>query len=428
MLKDRINIGMMGLGTVGSAVVRVVTGNRESIERKAGARLAISKVLVRDLAKPRRVSLPPGTLTQDPDDILANPGIDLVLELMGGLNPAREYIVRALESGRPVVTANKEVMATSGHDVFEAARAGGTGVHFEASVAGAIPIIGPLKQSLAANRITEIRGILNGTCNYILSRMREKSDEMGAALRAAQEMGYAEADPSDDIMGHDTARKLAILASIAFGSRVTPSHIYTEGITGVAQEDMLYGDELGWTLRLLGITRCEGGSLEARVHPAFLPRNHPLSAVHGAYNAICVVGDASGEVMFHGQGAGGLPTASSVVADVIEAVQNLRRGSTGVGCTCHRSRPVKNMEDVITRYYVRVEVEDRPGVLAQVAGVFGGESISLQSVIQKRTIDHLAEIVFVTHRAREANIRRASSQIERLPFVSALRSLIRVEA
>jgi len=427
-LKDSVNIGMMGLGTVGSAVLRVMAGNRESIERKAGARMAISRVLVRDLAKPRKVSPPPGTLTQDPEDILADPGIDLVLELMGGLNPAREYIVRALESGRPVVTANKEVMATSGHEVFEAARAGGTGIYFEASVAGAIPIIGPLKQSLAANRITEIRGILNGTCNYILTRMRQDGDEMGAVLREAQEMGYAEADPSDDIMGHDTARKLAILGSIAFGSRLTPSHIYTEGITGVSQEDIMYGDELGWTLKLLGIAKCEGGNLEARVHPAFLPRSHPLSAVHSTYNAIWVVGDASGEVMFQGQGAGGLPTASSVVADVIEAVQNLKRGCPGVGCTCHGSQPVKAMEDVVTGYYVRVEVEDRPGVLAQVAGVFGGESISLQSVIQKRTIDHLAEIVFVTHRAKEVNIRRATSQIERLPFVSALRSLIRVEA
>ncbi len=428
MSKDTVRIGMMGLGTVGSSVVRVLCDNRENIERKAGARLEIAKVLVRDLSKPRKVDLPPGTLTRDPEDITGNPDIDVVVELMGGLSPARDYILTALGNAKPVVTANKEVMAGSGHEVFEAALSANTDIYFEASVGGAIPVIGPLKRSLAANRISEIVAIINGTCNYILTEMQQHGDTLEEVLGKAQHLGYAEPDPSDDILGHDTTRKIAILASIAFGTRVTPPQVHTEGITGVLQEDIIYGDELGWCLKLLGIARAEGNNLEVRVHPAFLPKSHPLSTVSGVYNAIWVVGDAAGEVMFQGLGAGGIPTSSSVLSDIIEAVQNLRRGSRGTGCTCYGATAVVPFEETSTRYYMRLVVEDRPGVLAQVAGAFAQECISFQSVIQKRSMGHTAEIVFVTHRAKERCIRRALEGTLDLPSVKHMGALIRVEA
>lgn len=428
MFKNVIGVGLLGLGTVGRGVYRVLQENRDGIEQKVGAPIEIKKILVRDTKKHRGVELPDGILTTDPNDVLENPAIDIVVEVLGGINPALEYSLRALRQGKSLVTANKDMIAVHGRELFEAAAAGGRDVLFEASVGGGIPIIRPLKECLAANRIRQVIGIINGTTNYMLTRMTKEGLDFNEVLQEAQSLGYAEADPSADVEGFDAARKLAILASIAFNTRITLDQVYVEGITRITAEDITYASELNYVIKLLGIAKESEEGIEVRVHPALLPKSHPLAAVNDVYNAIFVTGDAVGDVMFFGRGAGELPTASAVAADVMNAARNLLRNVPGIiSCTCFTEKPVKPMGETSTKYYIRLNVADRPGVLASIAFVFGNNDVSLASVIQKHTTGQSAEIVLVTHQVLEKNLQDALKIIKELSTVHEISNVIRVE-
>lgn len=413
---------------MGSGVVKLLQDNGEAIATKIGRPLAIRRILVRDKTKARPVPVAGELLTTDPQSILEDPAIQVVVEVMGGLEPAREYILAALERGKNVVTANKDLLALHGQELLETAKAKGVDFFFEASVGGGIPIIHPLKEFLAANRIHRVLGIVNGTTNYILTKMAQEGKDFADALAEAQALGYAESDPSADVEGDDAARKLAILASIAFNTRVTYPDVYVEGITRISAQDILYAGELGYVIKLLAIAREEDGEVEVRVHPALVPKHHPLAAVSDVFNAIFVCGDAVGEAMFYGRGAGQMPTASAVVGDLMEVARNIQRGATGrVSCTCYRNLPIRPMGRVECQYYLRLTVKDQPGVLASIAGVFGNQGVSLASVIQKRSFDGWAELVLITHRVREDNLQDALKIIGGLSVVRAVDNVIRVE-
>ena len=419
-----LKIGLLGLGTVGTGVLEVLEQNRAKIERRAGGPLRVARALVRD---PARHSGKPVELTTRAADVLEDPDIQIVVEVMGGLEPARSYMLEALGRGKAVVTANKEAVAEAGSELFAAAERGRSDLFFEASVAGGIPIIHALKESLAANRITEVLGIVNGTTNYILSQMSLKGREFTEALAEAQAKGYAEADPTADVEGHDAARKLAILASIAFEARVKPEHVPTQGIAGITQRDIRYARELGYAVKLLALAREEEGELEAGVYPALLPSEHPLSAVHDAFNAIFLRGDACGEAMFYGRGAGAHPTASAVLGDVVDAARHLRMGGRAVACTCYHPLRRKARGTTPRRHYLRLILEDRPGVLAQVARAFGDQGVSLTTVLQKAMVGELAEVVFLTHLASDVRIEAALGALSRLAAVGAVGNWLRIE-
>lgn len=429
-MAEAIGIGLLGVGTVGSGVIKLLQANESQIAQRAGNRVVIRRILERDEKKLRGLGLSDlGTVNYQ--DILDDPDIQIVIELLGGIEPARTYLVEALRRGKHVVTANKDVVAAHGKDLFEAAAASNSDLYFEASVGGGIPVIRVLKESLAANQIEEVLGIVNGTTNYILTRMGEEGIDFQTALDAAKAAGYAEADPSADLEGYDAARKIAILASIAFNTRITPDDVFIEGITRITPQDISYAQELGYVIKLLAIAR-EQEEVEVRVHPALLPKNHPLAAVQGVFNAIFVQGNAVGETMFYGQGAGQMPTASAVVGDVMEIAHNLQSDSTGrFSCTCFYDKKIKPKGQFHSRYYIRLVVKDQPGVLASIAGVFGNHEVSLGSVIQKRTLDvsgiSMAELVLITHDVREQDIQDALKVIEGMSIVSKVENVIRVE-
>lgn len=423
-----INIGLLGLGTVGSGVYRIIRDNGPQIEKKIGQSLAIKRILEKEPEKAAAQGVEPGVLAADFSEIVTDPEIQIVVELIGGIEPARSMMLAALEHGKHVVTANKDCIALHGKELYAAAREHGCDFYFEASVGGGIPIITPLKQSLAGNNIREIIGIVNGTTNYILTKMAAEKRQFADVLREAQELGYAEADPAADIEGLDAARKMAILASIGFGTRVALSDVYVEGISRVTPEDIEYGHELGYVLKLLGIAKQENGTIQVRVHPAFLPANHPLAAVNDVYNAIFVEGDAVGQTMFYGRGAGQMPTGSAVVGDIMEIARNLQHGAEGrVSCTCLEHKPVRPIGEVLTRYYIRLLVQDNPGVMASIAGVFAHQNVSLASVIQKRTIGSLAEIVLVTHEVKDMAIQETLATLGGMSIVAKIGNAIRVE-
>jgi homoserine dehydrogenase len=422
-----INVGLLGLGTVGSGVYRILRDNAGIIGQRAGAAICVKRVLVRDTAKHRGVDIPEELLTTDVGDILNDPEIDIVVELLGGITPAYDYALAALAQGKSLVTANKDMVALHGRELFAAAEKTGCDIFFEGSVAGGIPIIKPLKDSLAANRILQVIGIINGTTNYMLTRMSKEGLAFDKVLTEAKALGYAEADPSADVEGFDAARKLAILASIAFNTRVALNDVYVEGITRITAEDIAYASEMNYCVKLLGIARETAEGVEVRVHPALLPKNHPLAAVNDVFNAIFVSGDAVGDVMFYGRGAGELPTASAVVADIMDAARGLTRNGAGrIGCTCFEDKPIKPMGQTCTRYYIRLCVADRPGVLAGIAQVFGDSAVSLATVIQKSS-GKAAELVLVTHRVLEKNLQDALNILKRLPIVFEVSNVIRVE-
>ncbi|HOV78659.1 MAG TPA: homoserine dehydrogenase [Bacillota bacterium] len=428
MSRKPIGIGLLGMGTVGRGVYRILTGNSDMIEQRVGVPVEIKKILVRNVAKDRGIRIDEGVLTADIEEVLSNPCIDIVVEVMGGIHPALEYCLEALGRGKSVVTANKDMMAVHGKELFEAAGANGCDLLFEGSVAGGIPIIRPLKECLAANRIRQLIGIINGTTNYMLTRMSRERCDFRTALEEAQERGYAEADPGADVDGFDAARKLAILASIAFNTRVPLEQVYVEGITRITAEDIAYAAELNYVVKLLGIAKEGDGGIEARVHPALLPKTHPLASVNDVFNAIFVTGDAVGDVMFFGRGAGEMPTASAVAADVMNAARNLIKNVPGIiSCTCFEDKPVKPMGLTSTKYYIRLNVADKPGVLAGIAFVFGNNEVSLASVIQKHTTGQQAEVVLVTHRVLEHNLQAALNTIKGLPTVNEVSNVIRVE-
>jgi homoserine dehydrogenase len=422
-----IGVGLLGLGTVGRGVYRILTDNNKMIEKRAGVSIAVKKVLVRDTAKDRGIDTGEGLLTTNIDDILNDPGIEIVVELLGGISPALEYSLRALGKGKSLVTANKDMIALHGKELFAAAKAGRRDLFFEGSVAGGIPIIRPLKECLAANRITQVIGIINGTTNYMLTRMSKEGLGFRQALQEAQSLGYAEADPSADVEGYDAARKLAILASIAFNTRIPLEKVYVEGVARITAEDIAYAANLNYVIKLLGIARENADGVEVRVHPALLPKNHPLASVNDVFNAIFVTGDAVGDVMFYGRGAGEMPTASAVTADVMNAARNLANGCPGMtGCTCFEEKQVKSMGLTATEYYVRLDVADKPGVLASIAYIFGKNDVSLASVIQ-HTAGRSAELVLITHEVLEKDLQEALKGIRELPVVNEVSNVIRVE-
>ncbi|MDF2626890.1 MAG: homoserine dehydrogenase [Symbiobacteriaceae bacterium] len=433
--QSTMRIGLLGLGTVGTGVVKLLRENSDIINMKTGLNLEIAKVLVRDAKRPRPGVPEDLPITDDVREILADPSIKIVVEVMGGVEPARAYMIDALKAGKTVVTANKDVVSQYGKDLYAAGDVGDAELYFEASVGGGIPVIRPLKESMSANRMQKVMGIVNGTTNYILTQMSQFGRPYEEALREAQALGFAEADPTNDVQGYDAGRKLAILASIAFMSRVTPDQVFTEGITRVTPKDIEYGRRFGWTIKLLAIGKEVDGQIEARVHPAFVPSSHPLASVHGSLNAIFTEGDPVGETMFLGRGAGAGPTASAVVGDLISAALSKRTPGRRAGdaCTCLFEKKVVDMGQVSAKYYLRLTSEDKPGVLAHITMAFGAEGVSIAQMVQGTggdvaTDDGKGELVLVTHTVKEAQMQRVVKRLNGIPEVLSVDNVIRVEA
>jgi homoserine dehydrogenase len=421
-----VRVGLLGFGTVGTGVVRVLTENASLIAQRAGTAIAIKKILVRDPYKKRALSTA-AELTTDPTSVTRDPEIDIVAELLGGEEPARTLMLEALNQGKHVVTANKDVMAKYGRELFEAAEKNNVNLLFEASVGGGIPIIRPLKRCLAANRISEVMGIVNGTTNYMLDKMTSEGMDFATVLAEAQTKGYAEADPTADVGGLDAARKIAILASIAFGTRVRLDDVSAEGITKIEPEDIDYGRELGYVIKLLAIAQETDKGVNARVHPAFIPLTHPLAAVRDAFNAIFIRGDAVGDAMFYGRGAGSLPTASAVCADIMEAAREIaHHSSSHILCTCFEEKRISPISETESPYYIRLLAEDKPGVMAAIAGAVGAQQVSLNSVIQKRRVGSRAEIVLITYKVKDADLQLAVQTLSGLSVVNKVSTVIRV--
>jgi len=426
-----IGIGLMGLGVVGGGVAKVLVDKAEILAGQAGIPLVLKRVLVRELGKQRPVSLKSGCLVTESGEIVNDPEINIVVEVMGGEYPAAEYIREALIRGKHVVTANKEVMAKQGLELLTLAEEHGVELRYEASVGGGIPLIAPFQQDLIANNILAIHAIINGTTNYILTQMTQGGLDFSAALEQAQELGYAEADPSNDVEGVDAAYKLAILATLAFRIQVKPEDVYCEGISRLKACDFRYAHEFGYVIKLLAIAKGSGSSIEVRVHPTFIPENVMLAKVDGVYNAVQVEGDLMGKVIFYGEGAGTSPTSSAVVADIMALAQNIRRGATSSPRLQMREvKTVKSMFDIETRYYLRLNVADQSGVLAQISKALGDCDISISSVIQKEAdpMAKTAELVIMTHPARERAVQQALEEVGRLPVVKEISNFVRVEA
>lgn len=423
-----INIGLLGCGTVGSGVVKLLKKNEEIITKRTGDTIVIKKVLEKDRDKCLNLGIDERMIVQDISEILNDEEIDIIVELIGGIEPAFDFIVQAMQKGKSVVTANKDLIAIKGRELFEMAEENNVDFYFEASVAGGIPIIYPLKQSLAGNRIRKVIGILNGTTNYILTKMSREGRAFDEILAEAQKLGYAEADPSSDVNGLDAARKIAILSSIAFNTRVTLDNVYVEGITSIEPADIRYAQELGYVVKLLAIAKeDEEGRVQARVHPAFIPRTHPLAAVDDVFNAVFVQGDAVGEIMHYGRGAGQMPTASAVVGDIIDIARNIMYNVNGrIGCTCYESKPIVNIKQLNAQFYIRMTVKDRPGVLAGIAGVFGNNNVSIATVLQKTRGD-MAELIMITHEVREQDLEDSLAVLRGMSIVGKINNVIRLE-
>jgi homoserine dehydrogenase len=440
-VKDRVAVGLIGFGTVGTGVARVLTANAGVIRQRLGVPLDLVKVADLNLTADRGIALPPGVLTSDAREIIDDPRVDIVIELIGGYDPAKRFLLDAMARGKSVVTANKALLAVHGEELFEAASRAKVDIGFEASVGGGIPIVRALTEGLAANRILSLYGIVNGTSNYILTKMTEAGRPFEEVLAEAQKAGYAEADPTFDIAGTDAAHKLAILMNLAFGTPVNFKEVYVEGITGIAPLDIAYATEFGYTIKLLAIAKLhegvagrEGAEVEARVHPTMIANDAPIARVGGVYNAIQVTGDAVGDIMLYGRGAGSLPTASAVVSDVIDMARNILTGSVGRVPSCafqsDQRRPlrIRPIDEVSSLYYLRFMVLDRPGVLSQLSGVLGKHEISISSVLQRGRKDGQAvPVVMTTHMAVERNVQAALREIAAFPFVSSPTTLVRIE-
>lgn len=426
-MAESINIGLLGLGTVGRGVYQLLTRENHIITQRLGAKLTLKKILVQNPKKERGLYVPPELLTTNPATILNENSIDIVVEVIGGTAEAKELVLAALKRGKPVVTANKELMANYGQQILSLADAQNVQIGFEASVGAGIPIVKALKESLVGNRLTRLLGIINGTTNFILTQMAQGKSYQDA-LEQAQALGYAERNPTADVSGQDAAAKIAILASLAFNSRVTRSQVYTEGITNIQPRDLAYAAELGFAIKLIALAKTENDEIDVRVHPTLIPLTHPLAAVNDVYNAIFVEGDAVGELMFFGQGAGSLATASAIVADIFQIAKNLKnRQVKQLNCSCFYQLKVKPIAEIKSAYYLLIQAHDKPGVLAQIAQAFGDNMVSLSSVIQKQTDGQIAEVVFMTHQVAEGNLRAALKAINELEVVDKISNVIRVE-
>ena len=430
MSETSIGIGLLGFGVVGGGVASALLEKRERLAQAAGCPLELRGALVRDASKPRTARIPEGALTERAEDVLDDPGVDIVAELMGGHEPAREYILRAISRGKHVVTANKEAMARSGDEILRAARERGVQVLFEAAVAGGTPIIAPIARDLAANQIVSIHGVINGTTNYILTKMEGEGADFADALADAQRLGYAESDPTNDVEGTDAAYKLAILATLGFRSRVREEDVYREGITRLTARDFQYARELGYAIKLLGIATCGEDGIQARVNPAFVSADSMIGKVDGALNAVEIQTDLAGKLLFHGAGAGPKPTASAVIADAVNIARGLRSGGAPPPIAeIAGGVPIKPMSALRTKYYVRLTAADRAGVLARIAGVFAEGGISIESALQKWTdaANKRAEIVFMLHPSDESAMNEAVKRLESLDVVAEVGNMIRVE-
>ena len=422
-----INAALLGLGTVGTGVYKVLKGQEEEMTTKIGCKVKIRKILVRNLEKAAAKVDDPAMLTNSWEEIKQDPSIDIVIELIGGIEPARTYILDALHAGKHVVTANKDLIAVHGKELLDAAKASHVDLLFEAAVAGGIPIIRPLKQCLAGNHMSEVMGIVNGTTNFILTKMSQDNMEFKDALALAAKLGYAEADPTADIDGLDAGRKVAILASVAFNSRLVFDDVYIEGITKISAKDIRYAKEMGCAIKLLGVARNTDTGVEAYVCPMLIPNDHPLATVNDSYNAVFVHGDAVEDAMFFGRGAGELPTASAVVGDIFDIVRNIVANCCGrIGCTCYKQLPLKKADEMESRFFLRMHVSDCAGTLASIASVFGNNNVSIAQVIQKNKEGELAELVVVTSKVKEGNFNDAMMIIEGMSVVQKVSKVIRV--
>ena len=429
-----VRVGLIGFGTIGTGVIKLLQRQHAHIQSRLGARLTLARIADIDLRRDRGVRVDRRVLTSDATKILDDPKIDVVIELMGGYEPARRFVLHAINNGKSIVCANKALHAVHGAEIFSAAEQAGVDVGYEASVGGGIPIIRTLKEGLAGDRNRAIYGIVNGTSNYILSTMTQRGGEFAAVLGEAQKQGLAEADPTYDVDGIDAAHKLALLIQLGFGTAARFAEIPVEGIRHVSQRDIGFAREFGYVIKLLAIAKQDGQYVEARVHPTMVPSRHLLADVSGAYNAIFVHGEALGNTMYFGLGAGMMPTATAVVADLIEVGRNLLAGNRGrvapLGYPVAQQRqvPIKPMDDLVSEYYLRFMVVDRPGVLAKISGILGRHHISIAAVIQRER-EHGASVPIVirTHEARERDLRRALHTIDRLPIVRARSVLIRIE-
>lgn len=421
----KIKIGLLGLGTVGTGVYKLIGRRADIMDKTIGAELEIKKILVHNMNK-KREGIDPSLLTDDWREIIEDDEIQIVVEVMGGMEPAKTIILEALRAGKNVVSANKDLIAEEGRILLDTAQENGKDFLFEAAVAGGIPIIRPLKQCLAANEISDVLGIVNGTTNYILTKMFEDGMEFEDALRQAQELGYAEADPTADVEGLDAGRKAAIMASIAFHSRVVFSDVYTEGITKITAADIEYAREFDSVIKLLGVARSTETGIEVGVYPMMIGKEHPLASVRDSFNAVFIHGDAVDDAMFYGRGAGEMPTASAVVGDVIDAARDLAYGCTGrISCTCYRQIPVKDFGEVENKFFLRMQVKNRPGVLAQIACVFGEHNVSIARVVQKNARKDQAELVIVTEKVKEKHMKNALGELGGMDSISKISSVIR---
>ena len=421
-----IKVALLGAGTVGGGVYKLVERRAAEMPDKVGAELKITKVLVKNLQK-KREGIPSEVLTDDWEGIIHDPEISIVIELMGGVEPARTYILQALEAGKNVVTANKDLLAEHGQELMEAAERNHRDLCFEAAVGGGIPIIRPLKECLAGNEITEVMGIVNGTTNYILTKMTQEGWDFDDALKEAQRLGFAEADPTADVEGLDAGRKMAILASIAFHSRVTFKDVDVKGITKITAKDIQYAKEFGYTLKLLGVARNEGGKMEVGVSPMMIPSTHPLANVNDSFNAVFVHGDAVDDAMFQGRGAGEFPTASAVVGDLISVARDMQYDCCGrIGCSCYKNLSMKPAGEARHKYFLRLIVEDRTGILAGVAGVLGNNGVSINQVIQKPAVNGVAELVVITDKVETRHLNDAMMIFGEMSMIREVASVIRV--
>ena len=432
---EKIKVGLIGFGTVGSGVVKILQKNSKLIEKRMGAKIVLKRIADIDVKTDRGVKLRAGILTTKADDVIKDPEINIVMELIGGIEPAKTFILKAIQNGKHIITANKALLALHGDEIFRAAHRSGVDVNFEASVGGGIPLIRSIKEGLVANRIHSIFGILNGTSNYILSKMTDEGRSFKEVLKEAQEKGYAEADPTYDIEGIDAAHKLVILIRLAFGTSIQFKEIFIGGISEITPLDIQFGREFGYRIKLLAITKTDQGKIEARVHPTLIPEGHLLSTVEGVFNAIYIKGDAIGPTLFYGQGAGQMPTGSAVVSDLVELGRNLLVQTQGrrVPLLSYQESaiekiPLKKMGDVVMRFYMRFSALDRPGVLSRISGILGKNGISIASVIQKgRQVNGAVPVVMMTHEAKEENLHRALREIDRLNVILGKTIFIRVE-
>lgn len=433
-MKTRVGVGLVGFGTVGTGVAKILTENAALITRQAGVPIELVRIADVDMTRERGFIPPPGMLVADFREILEDPSIDIVLELVGGYDTAKRLILEAMAKGKQVVTANKALLAVHGEEIFEAAARHRVDLGFEASVGGGIPVIRALTEGLAGNRILSLYGIMNGTSNYILSRMTREGHGFEEVLLESQRAGYAEADPTFDVAGHDSAHKLTIMVSLAYGTAVNFKEVYTEGITRLTPVDIAYAKEFGYTIKLLGIAKFSDGEIEARVHPTMVPSTSPIAQVEGVYNAIQIVGDAVQDIVLYGRGAGSMPTGSAVVSDVIAMARNLRLDATGRVPPAsfqqdqRRTLRIRRIEEIATLYYLRFMVLDKPGVLSKISGVLGNHNISISSVLQQgRKEGQTVPVVIMTHTASERDVQAALREIDRMAFISEPTTLIRVE-